>query len=147
MYDNLKLGDELTETACTAILGFTRYERPEEFALGLLKIKYDIEKTLKARIGRDITVRILKHTVRVLDDREAAEYNPKRFADGLKIARRAHRRLMAVDVSKLSPTERDEYGRAVTKQAAKLSMMRKPVPEPETVPAETKRPRLFEKKQ
>jgi hypothetical protein len=53
---------------------------------------------------------------------------------------------MAVDVSKLSPTERDEYGRAVTKQAAKLSMMRKPIPEPETVPAETKRPRLFEKK-
>ena len=115
--------------------------------MGLLKIKHDIEKTLKARIGRDITVRVLKHTVRVLDDREAAEYNPKRFADGLRIARRAHKRLMAVDVSKLSPTERDEYGKAVTKQAAKLSMMRKPVPEPETVPAETKRPRLFEKKQ
>ena len=147
MFDDLKLGDEITEAACTAILGFTRDQRPEDFALGLLRIKHDVEKALKARHGREITVRIVKDTVRVLDDREAAEYNPKRFADGLRIARRAHRRLMAVDVSKLTPTEREEYGKAVTKQAAKLSMIRKPQPEAEPVPAETTLPRMFAKKQ
>lgn len=146
MFDDLKLGDEITEAACTAILGFTRDQRPEDFALGLLRIKHEAEKALKARHGREITVRVVKHTVRVLDDREAAAYNPKRFADGLRIARRAHRRLMAVDVSRLSPTEREEYSKASTKQAAKLSMIRSPQPEAEPLAADTKLPRMFGKK-
>jgi hypothetical protein len=84
----------------------------------------DLITHLKRIHGRELTVRIVKGDLLILDDREAADYNPKRYAQGLRIARRAHRRLMAVDVSKLTPQEREQHTRAVCRQASALSSLR-----------------------
>ena len=119
-----KLGDEITEAVCSQWMDLQRRDDETAYALALLALKQKVEQALLAFYGRIITVRALKGGLRILDDRESAEYNPKRFQDGLRIARRAHRRLMAVDVSKLTPREREEFGKTVTKQAAQLSMLR-----------------------
>jgi len=142
-YSKLNLGDELTETQCTEILGIDRYEHPEKFALKLLALKADVEQAMKAKFGRIITVRATQHGLQILTDQASAAYNPKRFADGLRIARRAHRRLLGVDVSKLTPQQRDEFGHNVTRQAARLAMMKAPTPDAPLQPVVNDRPKLF----
>jgi len=123
-FDGIELGGEIPQALCETHLTIRQQEQPERYALALLKLLQEVRKYLKTRHGREITVRAVKHGLLILDDREAAAYNPKRYADGLRIARRAHRRLMAVDVSKLTPEERTKHGRAVERQGAQLLMMR-----------------------
>jgi hypothetical protein len=82
-------------------------------------------------------VRIVKGDLHILDDREAADYNPKRYAQGLRIARRAHRRLIAVDVSRLTPAERERHTQTVCRQASALSAIRS---KPEAVTVHPDRP-------
>jgi hypothetical protein len=70
-------------------------------------------------------VRIVGNELHVLTDQESASYNPKRFEAGLRLARRSHRRLMAVNVAKLTGADRELYAKNVSNQAHKLSMLRK----------------------
>lgn len=146
VFSKIQLGDELTEAQCIELIGPERCEDSERYALYLLALKHQLEKHLRQRFRRIITVRATQHGLQILNDQQAAAYNPKRFADGLKIARRAHRRLLGVDPGKLTPEQREDFGRAVTQQAAKLSMIRTPTPDPELQPVEDKRPRLFARK-
>jgi hypothetical protein len=120
--DKLTLGSELSTTTCEQLLECTRHA--PEYQLKLLRLKHEVEQAMKLRYGRTITVRVQQQALQVLTDREAAAYNPKRFADGLRIARAAHRRLLAVDRTKLTPTERQEVEASVVRQAQMLSLMR-----------------------
>ena len=90
-----------------------------------MKLLGIVQKQLKKQFGREVTVRIVKNELHILTDQESAAYNPMRFDAGLKMARRAHRRLMAVNVAKLTSEERDAYAKNVSNQAYKLSLLRK----------------------
>jgi len=123
--DKLKLGDGIPQAFCEDIIGFPETSDPKGFAFALLQLLGLVQKQLKQQHGRDITVRIVKSELHILTDAEAAEYNPKRFDVGLRMARRAHRRLMAVNVGKLSAEQRDLYAKNVSNQSFKIALLRK----------------------
>jgi hypothetical protein len=133
----LQPGQSITQAEIEAATGQHESTDPQAFALLLLRLRGDLITHLKRIHGRELTVRIIKGDLLILDDRQAADYNPKRYAQGLRIARRAHRRLMAVDVSKLTPEEREAHTKVVCKQASALSAIRT---KPEAVAAHPQRP-------
>ena len=124
--DNLKLGDLIPQDMCENIIGDIAENMGESaFALAMLNLMGLVSKQLKKQHGRDITVRIVKNELHILTDSESAEYNPKRFDVGLRMARRAHRRLLAVNVSKLDAAERGMYAKNVSNQSFKIALLRK----------------------
>lgn len=133
----LQPGQSITQTEIEAATGQLETTDPQAFALLLLRLRGDLITHLKRIHGRELTVRIVKGDLLILDDRQAAAYNPKRYTQGLRIARRAHRRLMAVDVSKLTPQERDQHTQTVCRQASALSAIRS---KSEAVTAHPQRP-------
>jgi len=122
--DKLQPGQSITQAEIESATGQHESTDPQAFALLLLRVRGDLITHLKRQHGRELTVRIIKGDLLILDDRQAAAYNPKRYTQGLRIARRAHRRLMAVDVSKLTPQEREQHTRTVCRQASALSSLR-----------------------
>jgi hypothetical protein len=122
--DKLQPGDIITRAEIEQATGREERKDPAGFALMMLRLRAELIAHLKRIHGRELTVRILADGMTILNDRESAAYNPKRFRDGLRLARRAHRRLMAVDAGKLTPEEREAHTRAVCKQAAALSALR-----------------------
>lgn len=122
---NIKPGDSLSQGDCEAVIGFTADSNPLQWQFALLQLLGVVQKQLKKEHGRELTVRIVGQELHVLTDAESAGYNPKRFDAGLRLARRAHRRLMAVNVGKLSATDRELFAKNVSNQAHKLSMLRR----------------------
>lgn len=121
----IKVGDTISQQQCEEVIGYPEASNPKDFQFALLQLLGIVQKQLRKEHGRELTVRIVGSELYVLTDQEAAEYNPKRFDAGLRLARRAHRRLMAVNVAKLSATERESHMRTIGNQAHKLSMLRK----------------------
>ena len=121
----IKPGDSLSQGDCETVIGFTADSNPLQWQFALLQLLGVVQKQLKKEHGRELTVRIVGQELHVLTDAEAAGYNPKRFDAGLRLARRAHRRLMAVNVGKLSAADRDLFAKNVSNQAHKLSMLRR----------------------
>jgi len=135
--DKLQPGQLITQAEIESATGQQEAKDPQAFALLLLRVRADLIAHLKRIYGRELTVRIVKGDLLILNDREAADYNPKRYSQGLRIARRAHRRLMAVDVTKLTPQERELHTKVVCKQASALSAIRS---KPEAVATHPQRP-------
>lgn len=136
----LNLGDCILRHVCESIIGTTKEQDQDLWQLSMLQLADVVRKQLKKQHGREITVRIVGQEIHVLTDAEAAEYNPKRFDAGLRLARKAHRRLLAVNTSKLAPDQRDVHMKNIGNQAHKLSMLRRkdevPIPATErTTPA------------
>lgn len=136
----LNLGDCILRHVCESIIGTTKEQDQDLWQLSMLQLADVVRKQLKKQHGRDITVRIVGCEIHVLTDAEAAEYNPMRFDAGLRLARASHRRLLAVNTSKLSPEQRERHIKNVGNQAHKLSMLRRksevPLPATErTTPA------------
>jgi len=141
----LTLGTRIEVLECELLLNMERGQDVERFAVAMLGLMDAVRKELKRRHNRDITVRVVKHGIEILNDREAAEYNPKRYRDGLKIARRAHRRLLSVNVAALTPKERVEHDKTIGRQAQQLSMLRRVTDDLPVQPVERDRPKLFKK--
>jgi len=120
----IKPGDSITLAACEEAIGQT-CDESKEWQFALLQLLGVVQKQLKKEHRRELTVRIVGNELHVLTDAESASYNPKRFEAGLRLARRAHRRLMAVNVARLTGADRDLYAKNVSNQAHKLSMLRK----------------------
>ena len=143
-FSTVEIGGEVSAEICEEHIGTTYHDDPTGYSLALLKLMGEVRKYLRDKHGREITVRAVQNRLVILTDSEAAHYNPKRFADGLRLIRRAHRRLLAVDVSKLTPEERAKYGRDVEVQSARLSMIRQRGPSAPAEPVKRTVPRLFE---
>ena len=122
--DDLKPGDIISRTAVET--GYSANERrdPVGFQLVMLRAMQDLQKHLRRLHQRELSIRIQAEGLVILTDVEAADYNPKRFRDGMRLMRRAHRRLMAVDASKLPPAQREAITATICKQAQQLSMLR-----------------------
>ncbi len=121
----LKLGGCISQQTCESVLGITKDQNQDVWQLSMLALMDVVRKQLKKQHGREITVRIVGQEIHVLTDAEAAEYNPKRFDAGLRLARKAHRRLLAVNTAKLSPDQRESHMKNIGNQAHKLSMLRR----------------------
>ena len=119
----IRPGDSISLDICEAAIG-QKCDDSKDWQFSLLKLLGIVQNQIRKERDRELTVRIVGNELHVLSDREASEYNPKRFAAGLKLARRAHRRLLAVNVSKLTPAEKTAHAKAVAVQAHKLSMLR-----------------------
>jgi hypothetical protein len=119
-------GDTIDAAACRKVIGKIADDRL--YTLHLLQLKNQIAIELLKRTGRELTLRIRDECICILTDAEAAEYNPKAFDNGLNKARRAHKRLLHVDPSKLSEDEKQRLGSNVTAQAFKLLMLKKRQP-------------------
>lgn len=132
---SLEHGDALTQEQCEDAIGYSESSDPKAFQFSLLQLMGVIQKALRQDRGREYTLRIVGSEIRILTDAEAAEYNPKRFEAGLRLARRAHRRLMAVNTASLNAEQRESHMKAVMAQAHKLSMLRKR----EELPLESKK--------
>lgn len=122
---NANLGDVITQAKCEEIIGFTEKSDFKGWQLAMLQLLGVVQKQLRAQHRRDITVRIVGNEIHILTDSEAATYNPKRFEAGLRMARRSHRRLLAVNTSKLTPQQREQHMKTIGNQAHKLSMLRR----------------------
>jgi hypothetical protein len=120
----VKPGDSISLATCEQAIGH-KCDESKEWQFALLQLLGVVQKQLKKEHRRELTVRIVGNELHVLTDQESATYNPKRFDAGLRLARRAHRRLMAVNVAKLTGADRDLYAKNVSNQAHKLSMLRK----------------------
>jgi hypothetical protein len=122
--DDLKPGDIISRAAVET--GYSANERrdPVGFQLVMLRAMQDLQKHLRRLHQRELSIRIQAEGLVILTDVEAADYNPKRFRDGMRLMRRAHRRLMAVDASKLPPAQREAITATICKQAQQLSMLR-----------------------
>lgn len=135
--DGLNPGDEITKSTCEQVIGFTEESDPKAFQLEILQLSQEVSKRLHKSHGRLLTVRISNSSLYILTDEEASNYNPKRFEAGLKLARRSHRRLMAVNVGSLDAQSKDRHMKNVAVQAFKLSMLRKQQPAPEIATTRT----------
>jgi hypothetical protein len=120
----VKPGDSIPLAMCEEAIGH-KCDESKEWQFALLQLLGVVQKQLKKEHRRELTVRIVGNELHVLTDAESASYNPKRFEAGLRLARRAHRRLMAVNVGKLSGQEREMHMRNIGNQSYKLSMLRK----------------------
>ncbi len=123
----IKLGDSIPQQQCEQIVGCLEADYPQQYQFLLLQLLGVVQKQLKQQFNREVTVRIIKQELHVLTDQEAAAYNPRRFDAGLRLARRAHRRLLAVNVGKLTPVEREAHTKNVFNQSHKLAQLRKRV--------------------
>ncbi len=121
---SVDLGDVIPQTVCESIIGFTESEDFKGWSLAMLQLLGVVQKQIRAKFGREITVRIIGSEIHILNDQEAASYNPRRFEAGLRVARRSHRRLMAVNVAKLSGEQRESHMKNLSNQTHKLSMLR-----------------------
>ena len=138
-------GDAVTRGQCETVVGFTEDEYPKDYQFALLQLLGVVQKQLKKEHGRELTVRIVGGELHVLTDQEAAAYNPRRFDAGLRLARRAHRRLMAVNVGNLEPEDKTIFAKNVSNQSFKLSQLRKRAEVP-LIPTERQTPKMTFKK-
>ena len=137
----LRPGDSISGPECESVIGFTEESDTKAYGFELLKLLGVVQKQLKKEHSRELTVRIVGgRELHILTDAESAEYNPRRFAAGLRLARRAHRRLLAVNVANLNGTDRESYAKSVSNQAHQLSMLRRRGPDVPLVSAERKTP-------
>lgn len=118
-------GDSIDEAACKQVIGISESEDLKGWQLGLLALSTQVALQLKKQHGRELTVRIKDNSLLILTDQQASEYNPRRFDAGLKLARRSHRRLMAVDRSGLTSEQKQLHDNNTRIQAFKLTMLRK----------------------
>lgn len=121
----VELGDVIPQNVCESIIGFTETQDFKGWSFAMLQLSGVVQKQIRAKFGREITVRVVGNEIHILTDQESASYNPRRFEAGLRLARRSHRRLMAVDVAKLPGEQRESHMKNVSNQAHKLSMLRK----------------------
>lgn len=97
-------------------------ESYKKYQLELLSIGQIITSQLD-KLNRPYTVVIRKEEIMVLTHAEASKYNQNKFSNGLKKAKRANRKLVHVDVSQLSPAEKERHDAAIIKQSKLVSLI------------------------
>ncbi len=97
--EGLNKGDELAADVLEAITGHRR--ETKRYNLKILGLRARIERAMQDR-GKPATVAVKNGRLRILTDEEAARYNHDTFRHGLRKARRAYDRLLAVDTRPLA---------------------------------------------
>ena len=90
--DDLKPGDVISRATVETAYNANERRDPVGFQLVMLRAMEDLRKHLRRLHQRELSIRIQADGLVILTDVEAADYNPKRFRDGMRLMRRAHRR-------------------------------------------------------
>ena len=93
--------------------------RHAEYPLKVLWLRTKIEKELR-KLGQTLTMRIHKGALVICDDSDAAKYNRRQGRLKIRAYRRAHKRNVAVDMSKLTADERRDHERTLVIQGTLL---------------------------
>lgn len=117
-YDAIEAGHVISRSRLAVILG----ERPgsHTFRYKLTALQRQVEQELWDR-GKQLTVAQDHGDLLILDGVAASRHNRRRSRQYARRFARSHRRLMAVDVGKLSEEERREHDRALVVQGAMLA--------------------------
>jgi hypothetical protein len=94
--------------------------RTYDFSYRLAALSKQIQDDLWAR-GKPWTVMTRKGCIHILDDASAVKYNALRFLRHRRGLGQMHKQLVAVDVSKLDPDQRNHYDRAIRLQGTTLA--------------------------
>lgn len=110
-YLDLLKGDRLTQSEIENIIGFKWEDDPERYALDQFKLQEEIDRVLR-RSGRDYTICRNKREIVICTDIEAAPVNVERFNRSISKARKAHRKMSAIDVAGYSNGDREKHLKA-----------------------------------
>jgi len=115
----LQPGDVIEPDEVERLIGINRESDPMGYQLGLLQLQNVVTRLLH-KLGKIYTVTCDAKQINVLTHSEASRYNSGRFGSAMASMRRCHKRLVAVDVSKLEAIERESHDRAIVKQSRVL---------------------------
>lgn len=105
-FDTLEKGRVFGVEEIEEIVGLPRDD--EKFPLKRLSLCARIEREMRDR-GRPMAVRLERGALKVMDDPENAEYQPKEYDRHLRGAARALGRLAIVEPEKLDEGQRNEH--------------------------------------
>jgi hypothetical protein len=119
-FDSLKKGDVITADTITAYCGY----KPDDtkFGFGALSLKSLIEKRLADR-GYPVTTSMRGSDLHILHDSEALFYNINERDAGERKVVRSHRRMLSVDRSQLTDSERTICDRQIQIGGWKVSAL------------------------
>ena len=107
-FDSLKKGDNITPDRLEKLTGKTR--GTDGYNLAVLALRERIVRECKDR-GKHFTVAVVKGTLRILTDEEAALYNVRTFRAGFRRSGKSLRRLTKVNVGQLSDQQKRDHER------------------------------------
>lgn len=118
----LKKGMTIPVESVEQIVGEKQSTR--EYGLKLMGLALMIDRYL-ARKGIELSVRTYRGTIQILDDAHATVYQRGRFGSGLGVMWRAHRKMRAVDISKLTADEQRAHEGELLRQSRLLHAVKK----------------------
>lgn len=114
------ISKEIIEQICQVIP--TDIESYKKYQLELMNLTTIISRELD-RLGRPYTVRTHHGEIIILTHADASKYNQKKFSGGIKKMKKANHKLIGVDVSQLTPAERERHDAAIIKQSKLVSLI------------------------
>lgn len=128
---SLRKGDSIPlSTLCNILKAQPGSSR---FAFGVMRLKEHVVKSLAMR-GLFVTVIVRNNELMILTDAEANTYNMKFAKTGARRIRRSRARHAMIDLSKLTPEQRNEWDRNATRLAVMTSSLSSKKKLPEAVP-------------
>lgn len=134
---SLKPGVSITQRECEILLRPTGFRNEHEYHFQLMILCKEVERLLK-QSGAIYTIRAIKGSLCVLTDSEASKFNASSFQLAQSKMRRSHRRLMAVQTSRLTADEQALHEQNISRQAIILSSMRQRINPSELATAATR---------
>jgi hypothetical protein len=120
--NSLSKGDVIAAAYLERAIGAPR--ETDAYRLGLRRIIDYVTRRLRDR-GEIVTIVERKHSLVILTDAEASEYNAQRFNIELRGAARAHARNLGVDRSKLPDAQLAKHDRALETNGRILHAIRR----------------------
>ena len=105
------------------MVGVTKQQDGLEFQFRLMQLADYIGKLLWKE-GKKYTVCTRGSEVHVLTHEQASKYNDSRFNGAVAKMRKCNRRLIAVDVSKLSPEMRQQHDETIARQSRMIQALK-----------------------
>ena len=121
--EKIESGMVIERSTCEELIGIRRSDDAYRYQFELLKLAKHLQRELW-NAGKQLTVTTCDAEIQILSHADSSEYNSNRFELALKSARAANRRLMAVDVGKLSGEHRKDHESSMIRQSRIISMLR-----------------------
>ena len=121
--ERVEPGTVLEQSQCEQIMGMRREADPMAYQFALMQLNDYIERSLW-KIGKQYTCTTRRGEIVILTHEEASRYNDSRFDLAIQKMRKCNRRLMAVDLGRLTRQAKEEHGHAIIRQSRILSMLK-----------------------
>lgn len=119
----IEAGDTINQAQIEAHLGIRREADQMGYQFRLMQLQGQLSDELR-RAGKILTVTCRGGDLYVLTHREAAKYNPARFAAAQRKMRRAHTRLLAVNTQGFGADEVRDHEKNIVNQSRTLAAIK-----------------------